>query len=129
MPWPPSPEALDGVLSRRIAADHPRVVDTKRTGSLDALGDQLNAFLRSTSRAGHLLVKTSTTTNRPASHEVSTGLLTLVLRLSVQTCGPASVILADGPAHDVPSQEECERLGWMAKVRELGIRVQDLNRD
>jgi uncharacterized protein (DUF362 family) len=129
VPWPTSPEALDDALCLRVSSDRPEVVDAHDPGAERLLAEQLRSFLGSHSGTGHLLVKTSTTTRRPVSHEVSTDLLTRVLHLVAELSGTSPVVLGDGPVFDSSYEAECERLGWLPIARSVGAEVRDLNRD
>jgi uncharacterized protein (DUF362 family) len=127
--WPLSPDVLDGFLLSRVSEDRPQLLDSRHPWAVDALLDGLAEFLRANAGSGHVLVKCSTTTRRPLSHEVSGDLLERVLRVVTDVCAPGSVVMGDGPVWDIPFEEECERQGWAAMARRMGVALRDLNRD
>jgi len=89
---------------------------------------RLFSFIRSNYYGGHVLLKTSTTGNRAAYHEVSPLLLWTIIKYTCETVSPKKVILADGPAF-ASYVEECKRLRWYDMVIQSGIRLLDLNKD
>jgi uncharacterized protein (DUF362 family) len=90
--------------------------------------DHLSKFIAKNVRDGFVLVRTSTSGNRPADHEIRPDLLRLVLNTAVRAVGYGRVALGDGPAYGSYA-DECRRLGWEDVAKDFRVQIRDLNED
>jgi uncharacterized protein (DUF362 family) len=125
--WAATPELFDEFAVREptLATAHVVISGEPEYLPLEPM-HALHKFLDSMVISGHVLIKTSTTGQRAATHEVSVGLLTSVVETLLQHVPSNRIILADGPVY-ARYEDECARLGWASLCRRTGIGVADLN--
>lgn len=125
--WAATVEEFDALVSREPSLVTAAVTTSDMPERLpQEVVQSLHDYVGGRTRSGFLLVKTSTTGRRSASHEISPGLLESVVQGLLEHTSAERIILADGPVF-ATFPEECERLGWGNLCRRTGIQVADLN--
>jgi uncharacterized protein (DUF362 family) len=127
MVWAETPSEFDAFASRNESVISSRSVLTSHAEALprEAI-ERLHSFLQRHSTGGPVLLKTSTTGDRPLSHEVSAELLASVVSVTLQHVTADRVKLADGPVY-ATYLDECVRAGWADICRQHNIQILDLN--
>lgn len=126
--WAESTEQADGLILHHPLFEASETSPIPSESEFPLVRQRLLAFIRANYCGGHILLKTSTTGNREAYHEVSNLLLWAIIKYTCENVSPKKVILADGPAYTTYA-EECKRLRWHDMVIQSGIRLLDLNKD
>jgi uncharacterized protein (DUF362 family) len=127
--WCPTPEALDRALWWILIQSHVSVERVGTSYNFASLDHAVGAFITKNFRGGTVVVKTSTAGDRSAHHEVSKSLLDRVLRITLRSVSAGQVVIADGPAFDVPYRAECNRLEWTEVAERYGVSIGDFNYD
>jgi uncharacterized protein (DUF362 family) len=126
--WPDTPEEVDADLFQDVVSSCSEVLGSAypSVAARDLLRHQIEQLLGEVESAGPILIKTSTTGNRGADHEVSTDLLEFVIKTVCGMVPSARVFVGDGPVY-ATFADESDRLGWTKLFRQFGITVVDLN--
>lgn len=130
--WPPNAAAFDAAL-RQVVADSS--IESFSSIGLAAhhsrIAYSVDRWITSHIKRddGVLLIKTSTAGRRSPTHEVSPGLISVILEVATSRLAPKQLLLCDGPAFGDSYDSECVRLGWSTPASHFGVATLDLNDD